>query len=411
MHDSPLTLATLTALMQPAGRAALGYLAHADLGDAHILHLLTDLRRDLPPDVAGAALALARLRQRAVTKFTRAAHMLFTPDALEQASSEPVSAWRAARFADAGYARLADLGCGIGGDTLVLAAIPGADVVGLDRDPLRLRMARVNVAAYGRAARFVQADLRDPLPLHGVPAAFFDPARRSGGRRIFSVQDIIPPLDTITRWPFAAWAVKLAPGVALDELRAYTGRGAGVAFVSLGGELKEAMLWGGELGFAGRWAVRVDSDRAPDTLTPGGLPAPPLSVPCAYLYEPDPAVIRAGLFGELAARLGVALYRLDGQIAYLTSDALVASGWARAWPVWAWMPFNLKRLRAALRERGVGRVTVKKRGSPIAPETLIHKLRLGGEGDSAVVVLTQIAGQHSAIICGEMVSGAYRIRP
>lgn len=404
MNDSPLTLATLTTLMQPAGRAALDCLAYAGLGDVHTLRLLTDLRRDLPPDVAGAALTLARLRQRAATKFTRAAQMLFTPDALEQASSEPVSAWRAGRFTDAGYTRIADLGCGIGGDTLALAAIPGADVIGLDRDPLRLHMARVNVAAYGRAAHYVRGDLRDPLPLHGVPAAFFDPARRSGGRRIFSVQDIIPPLDTITRWPFAAWAVKLAPGVALDELCAYTESGAGVAFVSLGGELKEAVLWGGELGFAGQCAVRVESDRAPDTLTPDSLPAPALSDPCTYLYEPDPAVIRAGLFGELAARLGVALYRLDEQIAYLTSDTLVASAWVRAWPVWAWMPFNLKRLRAALRERGVGRVTVKKRGSPIAPETLIQKLKLGGDSESAVVVLTQIAGQHSAIICGEMVS-------
>lgn len=403
MTDSPLTLTTLNALMQPAGRAALEWLASSDFGDAHTLALLTELRRDLPPDVAGAALTLTRLRERGTVKFTHAARMLFTPDALEQASSEPVSAWRAERFAGAGITRIADLGCGIGGDTLALSAIPGAAVVGIDLDPLRLQMARTNVAVYGRAAHFVQADLRDPLPLHGIPAAFFDPARRSGGRRIFSVHDMIPPLETITRWPFAAWAVKLAPGVDLDELAPYTSSGAGVAFVSLGGELKEAVLWGGDLGFAGRIAVRVTEDQAPATLTPADLAAPPLSEPRAYLYEPDPALIRAGLFGELAAYLGIDLFRLDEQIAYLTSDTLIDSGWVRAWPVRDWMPFNLKRLRVALRERGIGRVTVKKRGSPITPETLIRKLKLGGEGDSAVVVLTQIAGQHSAIICGEMV--------
>ncbi len=402
MTASPLTLDTFAALMRPAGRAALDRLASADLSDANTLALLTDLRRDLPPDVAGAALTLARLRERAAAKFARADHMVFTPDALEQASSESVSAWRASCFGRAGYTRIADLGCSIGGDTLALAALPGTYVVGLDRDPLRLRMARVNLAAYERGAGLVQADLRDPLPLQGVPAAFFDPARRSGGRRVYAVRDVIPPLDTLTRWSFAAWAAKLAPGVDLDELAPYTDAGAGVAFVSLDGALKEAVLWGGELGFAGRMAVRVAPGAAPLELASRGDPAPPLSQPRAYLYEPDPAVIRAGVFGELAAQVEQPLARLDEQIAYLTGDARVETPWLRAWPVLDWLPFNLKRLRAALRARGVGRVTVKKRGSPIAPETLIRKLKLGGDGDAAVVVLTQIAGQHSAIICGEM---------
>ncbi len=408
MTPSPLNLDTFAALQTGAGRAALARLAQCDLREAHTLALLTDLRRDLPPDVAGAALTLARLRARGAAKFTRADRMFFTPDALEQASGAPVSAWRADRFAAAGVTRMADLGCSVGGDTLALAAIPGSSVIALDRDPLRLRMARANLAAYGRAAYLAQADLREPLPLLGVPAAFFDPARRSGGRRVFSVHDLLPPLDTLAGWNFAAWAVKLAPGVDLGELASYTDSGAGVTFVSLGGELKEAVLWGGALGFTGRMAVRVAWDAAPDILAPADLPPPPLSAPRAYLYEPDPAVIRAGLFGELAAQVGAQtgadLTRLDEQIAYLTGDVLVESGWLRAWPVWDVLPFNLKRLRALLRARGVGRVTVKKRGSPITPETLIRKLKLDGDGAEAVVVLTQIAGQHSAILCGAMVS-------
>ncbi len=113
-------------------------------------------------------------------------------------------------------------------------------------------------------------------------------------------------------------------------------------------------------------------------------------------------MIRAGLFGELADHLGIDLYRLDESIAYLTGDSYVITPWARAWPVWDWIPFNLKRLRAMLQAFDVGRVTVKKRGSPITPEELIAKLKLRGGSRSAVVVLTHIAGQHSAIVCGEM---------
>jgi len=393
-----LTAQTFRFLAGPQGRATLDWLATCDLSDAQTLPLLDAVRHDLPPDLAAAALTLARLRARAAAKFSRAEAMFFTADALEQASSETVSAWRARRFAENGYARIADLGCGIGGDALSLAALPDVRVTGLDCDPLRLALARANLAAYGRAADWVRADLRDPLPLHGVRAAFFDPARRAGGRRLFSVRDYLPPLDVIAGWRFDALAVKLAPGVALDELVPYTHAGAGVEFVSAGGELKEAVLWRGELGFAGRCASRAD---AGETLGPGGVPPPPLSAPRAYLVEPDPAIIRAGLLGELAAHLGVALYRLDESIAYLTGDDPPPSGWARTWRVLAWMPFQLKRLRAALRERGIGRVTVKKRGSPLSPEEAIRLLKLDGGGEEAIVVLTQVAGRHSALICAQ----------
>ena len=197
--------------------------------------------------------------------------------------------------------------------------------------------------------------------------------------------------------------VKLSPGVDLDELRVYTDSGAGVEFVSVGGELKEAILWRGELGFNGRWASRLEADGTGDTLIPLDLLAPPLSVPRAFLYEPDPAVIRAGLLSEVGERLSLPVFRLDELIAYLTADAFIPSKWARVWPVWEWMPFNLKRLRAALRARNIGRVTVKKRGSPITPEELIRQLKLDGSGDSAVVVLTRVADQPAALICGEMV--------
>jgi SAM-dependent methyltransferase len=387
----------------PAGRAVLARLASDDLSEARTLALLTDLRRTLSPEVAGAALTLARLRVRAVSKFSRADALFFTPDALEQASGEIVSGWRARRFAD--FARVADLGCGVGGDTLALAAV--SDVIALDGDALRLRMARANLAAYERAADFVQADLTDPLPLRGVPAAFFDPARRkkgrgTEGRRVWSVRDYLPPLDVIGGWDFPALAVKLSPGVDLDELRPYTDRGAGVEFISLGGELKEAVLWGGAFGFAGRRAARLEPDGSGESLEPRNLPPPPVAEPHATLYEPDPAVIRAGLFGELADHLGIALYRLDESIAYLTGDSYVITPWARVWPVWDWLPFNLKRLRSMLQAFDVGRVTVKKRGSPITPEELIAKLKLRGGSRAAVVVLTHVAGQHCAILCGEM---------
>ena len=42
------------------------------------------------------------------------------------------------------------------------------------------------------------------------------------------------------------------------------------------------------------------------------------------------------------------------------------------------LPFNLKRLKALLREREVGTLTVKKRGSAVEPEELRRRVRLAG---------------------------------
>ncbi|NTV65906.1 MAG: SAM-dependent methyltransferase, partial [Oscillochloris sp.] len=119
--------------------------------------------------------------------------------------------------------------------------------------------------------------------------------------------------------------------------------------------------------------------------------------PSSFLYEPDPAVIRAGLVGDLADNLGAA--QIDSQIAYLTSARYLATPFARAWPVIAWQPFNLKRLRASVRELDAGPVTVKKRGSPLDSDALARQLS-GSGARPLVVVLTRHRDQPISIICG-----------
>jgi hypothetical protein len=273
---------------------------------------------------------------------------------------------------------------------------------GLDLDELRLAMARENLRSVypDREASFVLADLRSALPFkrsrikHSTPALFFDPARRKGGRRAFSVRRYDPPLDIINHWlpDFPALGVKISPGVDLDEIAAYD---AELEFISLQGELKEAVLWFGPLKSAFRRATVLPG---PHTFSSDSLPKErlPLSEPQEYLYEPDPAILRAGLVAHLGARLGAS--QLDPEIAYLTSSVLKNSPYARAWKVEDWLPFNLKRLRAYLREQNLGKVTVKKRGSPLDPDALIRSLRLKGDLER-VLVLTQVSGQPSVLVC------------
>ena len=403
-----MNLTAFQALLSSTGQQALQAAEALAPRESGFLRHLTSLSRQYPKELAGAALETAILRLEAVGKFPNAASMYFTRPALEQASSQEVAHYRSQRFA--GFPRLLDLACSIGGDTLPLAGL--APTIGIDLDPLRLAMAGANLARANIEALcpahetiFIQADLRNSLPVHsaGQTGAFFDPARRTAERRVFSVHRYIPALDIIQNWlpSIPALGVKLSPGVDLVELESYGGE---VEFISLRSELKEAVLWLGPLKTAPRRATVL-----PGPFTMTGEPDQPaellasvnLSEPLAYLYEPDPSILRAGLVRKLGAQLEAA--QLDPDIAYLTGDQRLDTPFAKAYQVEDWLPFNLKRLRSHLRQRSVERVVVKKRGSPIQPEALIRDLRLQPTGDASgverIVFLTHLRGQPIAVIC------------
>jgi hypothetical protein len=395
-------------LVGEVGRAALAELAARPtaLSQANRLASLTRLRRLFTAEQAAGLItvATARLKAAQQDKFSRAAEMFFTRSGLEQSSGERIATHRAARFEAAlpPGSRIADLGCGIGGDSLALAA--SFQVTGVDRDPARLLLAQANLAAYGRATNFspLEQDITQFNPV-GYQGLFFDPARRTGeGRRLFSVEDYAPPLSIIKTWlpQVPELAVKIAPGVKYHELEDYQCE---VEIISEKGEVKEAVLWFGRLRSVDRSGLPV-SRRA--TLLPGnftltsvaGKPPVALEPPRRYLYEPDGAVIRAGLVEELALQTQAS--KLDPEIAYLTSDSLTATPFARPFRVLESQPFNLKKLTQRLNSLGVGRVVVKKRGSPLDPQELEHALKLKGLAQNEkIIVLTQVQGVHTALIC------------
>ena len=390
-------------LLSPGGQEVLqAAIALAPRPEDFLRHFQI-LTRNHSERLVRPALEIAINRRAALAKFPQGELLYFTRESLEQASAYAVASYRAGRYRD--FSRAADLGCSAGGDTLALAAV--APTVGIDRDPDRLALASANLQAIGLQDRvdLVQADLTAPLPLASGRdlALFFDPARRADGRRVFSVRAYCPPLDVVHDWlsAFPALGVKISPGVKLAELDGYN---AELEFISLNGQLKEAVLWFGPFRTAHTRATVLPG---PHSLIADGPPwtnfepptsALPLREPQAVLYEPDPAVLRAGLVEALGQQLGAA--QLDPDIAYLTAAGPTATPFARAWMIEDWFPFQLKRLRAYLRARGVGRVTVKKRGSPLEPEALIKKLRLKGE-ESRVVVLTHLRGRPIVVICFE----------
>jgi hypothetical protein len=386
-------LETFHALLTPLGQEILHAAQELEPREEQFLQHDQALERRFPSGLRRAALEIAILRREAAQKFSQAQGLYFTREAFEQASAEAVSAYRSQRYQ--GFRNVLDLGCSVGADTLALAS--AAQVVGLDRDRLRLAMAQANAQAMGLSERvaFIQADLKDRLPVDPAgmqrTALFFDPARRIAGRRTFSVEAYSPPLSTLTNWleRFPALGVKISPGVNLEEVQNYP---AEVEFISLQGDLKEAVLWFGPFRTTLRRATLLPG---PYSLAETFSEPLPVEEPKAYLYEPDPAILRAGLVAVLGARLGAS--QLDPDIAYLTADHSVTTPFARSWAVRDWFPFTLKRLRTYLRERGIGRVTIKKRGSPLEPERLQRDLRLAGEGQ-AVIFLTHLRGRPIVVI-------------
>lgn len=388
-----MDLAAFHFLRTPLAERWLGRLAELELRPQNHLAHASRLREELSPAQAHAVLETALLRRRAIPKFARAGAMFFTREALEQASAEPVARHRARRFASAGVATVADMGCGIGGDALALAAY--SQVIGIDRDLVRLEMARHNVAVYEHGSRFqpLQADL-EMLPPLAVDAFFFDPARRDPhGRRIYSVAAYRPPLSLLDRWRLLvpSGAAKISPGVDYGELPDR----AEVEFISLDGDVREALLWYGDLrSQARRRATLLPSGVDLTDLDQDDTPVA-VGAPEEYLFEPDGAVIRAHLVEALAQQLGAA--KLDDEIAYLTASRARKTPFARCYRLEATLPFQLKRLRQWLRAHDVGQVTVKKRGSPLEPQALQRQLRLKGSRH-AILFLTRVRGEPYVLI-------------
>lgn len=385
-----ITRESFEALLSPEGQAALAMAEERSLSDRTLLSDLEALRKHFSAELASAAIETVQLRIHAASKFSRAAHMYFTREALEQATSEPVARHRAARFAEIGTSDIWDLCCSIGGDLIHLAQ--HATTTGIDLDPLRLHMARHNAEVYGvqEHVRLTQLDVTEWQPSGAL--VFCDPARRSEGRRARQPEDYHPPLSVVERWSSrsAGMGVKVAPGIDYTSLSwpAFE-----VEVISLGGDVKEAVLWTGQLRRGERTATVLPQGA---TLTASDVGKIDVEPAHAYLYEPDGAVIRAHLVEQLAAQIGAT--KIDDEIAFLSTEQQISTPFARGFRIREVLPWHLKRLRHRLRELDIGKVVVKKRGSPIDPQVLERQLRLEGEGH-AVIVLTHMQGKPVVIIC------------
>ncbi|MCB0076591.1 MAG: hypothetical protein KDD73_04140 [Anaerolineales bacterium] len=395
----PLTPDLALWLTQGEAFQALAELRERPLDGLATFGVLADLRTRYSEEAAAALLDQARLRHRASAKFGALADkLLFTEEALQQASGLEIARYRAQRFAP--FARVADLGCGIGGDAIALAAVVDA-LLAIDLDPVRAIFAEHNLRRIPHASHVsvLEADWTRYSVEGHAGAAFIDPDRRPNGQRVFSLAESLPPLSTLLdlqqRLPHLA--IKTMPGIADEEIPAHCS----VEWISVAGALKEAVLWFGDLRGEGERVATLLHEGVGWSIDERALPhhAPAVSAPRHWLWEPDDALIRASLVTALVPMLDAS--QIDPQIAYLTSDEWRPTPFARGWPILADAPFNLKRLNQMLRERHAKVIAVKKRGSPVEPERFRRRLYSDREGTPVTVFLTQHRDQPWMVIGGE----------
>ena len=370
----------------------------ADLETPHdVVSLVSSLRAaGHPPERVHAVLGQIGLRKKSRDKFgTFADRLLVTPEGLEQATRLEVASHHAGRFERAGTTFLADCGCGIGGDSLAFAAL-GLDVTAIEADPATAALASYNLAPF-QNADVVQSDVMD-FPLEKFDALWIDPARRHGGTRSHNPEDWTPSLT----WVFAQAklkpsGIKLGPGFDHDLIP----DGVEAQWVSFHGSVVELVLWSGTLARPGiaRSALVIGAHGTSELTAPHQAPDQSVGGLKKFLYEPDGAIIRAQLIGDVARALDATM--VDSTIAYMSSDSAQTSPFARGFEVLESAPYSTKNIQALLSHHSIGELEIKKRGIDVDPAALRNQLTFSGS-DHRTLILTRLQGKKTAIIAKRM---------
>jgi hypothetical protein len=388
-----LDLKTAQALVSDDAKDTMLMFRH--IGD-NSLAVQESFRGMFPKKVAEAMGELRALRTRAMHKFALGRDMYFTKAQLEQASSEPVAAYRASRFKQAGIDEVQDCCCSIGSDAIAMAKA-GIKVHAADKDPIALLYATENAKLHGVDGDidFREAECGEDPP--GTGALFLDPARRRGSRRIMNPEDWSPVPATVRRLIEGreAACIKLSPAVDLDVLLELFPTPDEIELISYRGEAKENVFWYGKLasGTARRATILPDGESyageeqaAARTDELGG-----------YLYDPDPALVRAGLLGRLAEEKN--LWNLDPEIGYLSGDEAIEDPFLDGFRVLDAESLDPRKMRALLRKHEVGRLVIRKRGIAERPQTLEQRFLPKSYGDRTLtLVATRIGDRHVGIL-------------
>ncbi|MGO1545502.1 MAG: THUMP-like domain-containing protein [Gulosibacter sp.] len=444
----------LTALLTPEAMTLLDEFAQLDSAkDA--LGAVTALRKaGADARTSAAVLTQLKLRRRARAKFGGFAdRMLFTEDGLAQATRLQVAAHHGQRFRAAGVRRIADLGCGIGADSMTFAAL-GFEVVAVEVDEVTAAIATHNLALFPNAE--VRHGRAEDVDLSEFDGVFLDPARRTArdgatergaSRRLADPADWQPSLDfafgcaegasprgedaaverpdgNSTSKPAvgdgaseptveAAGRPDNAAGRPVSLARRAVGVKLGPAFphellpedgeaqwVSVDGDLVECSVWLGPAARPGiRRSVLAITDDASHEISAKTAADESVDAPVGdlgtWLHEPDPAIIRARFIGDLARQLGGRM--IAPEIAWITTDKATQNPFVQSFRVVEQFKLDKALLKRELKSRDIGTLEIKVRGVDLDPSEFRKQLSLRGDS-AATLICTRLGDRRVAIL-------------
>jgi hypothetical protein len=187
--------------------------------------------------------------------------------------------------------------------------------------------------------------------------------------------------------------IKLGPGIDRELIP----HDAEAQWVSIDGDVVELVLWFGTLAREGirRAATVIGSHGSAELVAEGDSDDLEVRDLGKFMYEPDGAVIRARLIGDLGRHIGAGM--VSKGIAWLTSDIAVDSPFASRFRVTECIPYDVKTLKKLIAARGIGTLEIKKRGIDVDPAALRKTLAPKGKA-AATVILTRVGGRRSALL-------------
>ncbi|MBR2235861.1 MAG: SAM-dependent methyltransferase, partial [Prevotella sp.] len=304
-----------------------------------------------------------------------------------------------------------DLTGGFGVDTAFLSDLFGTTVY-VERQPELCAIAQSNFATLGKAITTVCGDATDCLrQQQHVALIFLDPARRDNhGDRTYGIADCTPnvlPLLPELLQKADHLLLKLSP--MLDWRKAVADVGPQhveqVHIVAVHGECKELLLL---LSAQGSQAPSIicanDDSREEFTLTADDFPTSPTSLISLinpnghaplFLYEPNAALMKAGLFAQLALRYGIEALAPNSHL--FASSHRVDDFPGRSFLLTAVSTMNKQELRSKVLPLKQANITV--RNFPLSVAELRKRLKLREGGSNYVFATTLATGDKVLLVC------------
>ena len=342
-------------------------------------------------------------------------NLLYTSLALEQASGELTAKYKASLLSGK---RVIDLSGGFGVDSMFLSRV-FQEVVYCERDPLLCALFRHNLKQCGISN--VQVHNGDSIELLSASPddcfdwIFVDPARRERGRRSIGLEasspDVVASHEILLRKADRV-CIKASPALELSGLNKLLPSLCSIIVVSVDRECKEVLLLLEKSAVQKPVTVKAvcmlsASDAVTEVFGDGVVERRIADSVKEYVYEPDPAIIKAKLSGTLARDAGIEF--VNSSVDYLTSNSLIEDFPGRTFRLIECVLYKPKTFKAFLERHDIRGASIQRRDFPLSAEDLRKKYRLL-ESDKAFLFFTRDnAGRPVAIYalrcfpaCGEV---------